>query len=61
MSSSFLHLAVGSRDLSQAEKKLMLLQAEQIHTMKTVFTNYDPVVILSENSYHFDTHLLLSL
>ena len=38
MSSKILHLAVGSRDLSQAEKKLLLLQAEKIHRMTIMFT-----------------------
>ena len=36
MSSSFLQLAVGSRDLSQAEKEITLCKAEQIHKMATV-------------------------
>ena len=33
MSFSFLQLAVGSRDLSQAEKEITLCKAEQIHKM----------------------------
>jgi hypothetical protein len=32
-----LHLIVESRDLSQAEKKILLFQAEQIHKMTTLF------------------------
>jgi hypothetical protein len=35
---SLLLLAHESRDLSKAEKKLLLLQAEQIHKMTTMFT-----------------------
>ena len=35
MSSSFLQLAVGSSDLSQAEKEITLCKAEQINKMKT--------------------------
>ena len=38
MCSSLLHLAVESRSLSQAEKKLLLLQAEKIHRMTILFT-----------------------
>ena len=38
MSFSFLQLAVGSRDLSQAEKEITLCKAEQIHEMTTIFT-----------------------
>ena len=41
MSSSFLQLAVGSRDLSQAEKEITLCKAEQIHKMTTIFTQND--------------------
>ena len=35
MSSSFLQLAVGSSDLTQAEKEITLCKAEQINKMKT--------------------------
>ena len=35
MSSKILQLTVGSRYLSQAEKELLFLQAEQIHKMTT--------------------------
>ena len=38
MSSSLLQLTPGSRDLSQTEKKILLLQAEQSHKMATIFT-----------------------
>ena len=38
MFSSFLQLAVGSSDLSQAEKEISLSKAEQIHKMSTIFT-----------------------
>jgi hypothetical protein len=42
MSSKILYLAVGSRDLSQTEKKKsLLLQAEQIHRMTISFTQND--------------------
>ena len=34
MSSSFLHLVVGSRDLSQAEKEITVCKADEIHKMK---------------------------
>ena len=42
-----------TRDLSQAEKKKMLLQAEQMHKMTSVSLKMPKVVILSENSCHF--------
>ena len=32
-----LFLAVGARDLSQAEKEIMPCKAEQIHTRTTIF------------------------
>jgi hypothetical protein len=35
-----LQLTVESRDLSQAVKKLLLLQAEQIHPMTTLFNQF---------------------
>ena len=38
---SFLQLAVGSRDLSQAEKEITLCKAEQIHKMTTILTQND--------------------
>ena len=38
MSSSFWLLAVGSRDLSQAEKEITACKADQIHKMTTIFT-----------------------
>ena len=37
MFSSFLQLAVESRDLSQAEKEITLLKAKQTHKMATFF------------------------
>ena len=43
---SLLYMAVESHDLPQAEKNLLLLQAEQIHKLTTLFTPNDPVVIL---------------
>ena len=41
MSSSFLLLAVGSSDLSQAENETIFGKAEQIHKMATYFTQND--------------------
>ena len=41
MSSSFWLLALGSRDLSQAEKEITASKAEQIQKMKTIFTQSD--------------------
>ena len=41
MSSSCLQLALGTRDLSQAEKETTLCKAEQIHKMETIFTRND--------------------
>ena len=41
MSSSFWLLAVGSRDLSQAEKKITVVKDEQIHKMPIIFTQND--------------------
>jgi hypothetical protein len=38
MSSSFWLLAVGSRDLSQAEKETTACKAEKTHKMITIFT-----------------------
>ena len=37
MCSDLLHLAPGSRDLTQTEDKLQLLQDEQIHNLKIIF------------------------
>ena len=42
-----------TRDLSQAEKKILLLQAEQSHKMATVFTFSEKVVTLSEKCCQF--------
>ena len=42
MSSSFWLLALGSRDLSQAEKEIIDCYAEQIHKMTTIFTQNGP-------------------
>ena len=39
MSSSFLRLAVGSLDLSQAEKEITVCKAEQVHKMTTQSKN----------------------
>ena len=41
MSFSFLQLAVGSRDLSQAEKEMTICKAEQIHKMTIIITQND--------------------
>ena len=41
MSSSFWLLAVGSRDLSPAEKKITACKAEQINKMTTIFSQND--------------------
>ena len=41
MSSSFWLLALGSRDLSQAEKERNSCKAEQINKMTTIFTQND--------------------
>jgi hypothetical protein len=41
MSSKILQLTVGSRELSQAEKKILLIKAEQIHKIATIFTQND--------------------
>ena len=38
MCSSLLHLAVESRDLSQAEKKITVVKDEQTHKMTIIFT-----------------------
>ena len=38
ISSSLLHLATGSRDFSQAEKKVTVVKPEQIHKMTILFT-----------------------
>ena len=41
MFSNFWLLAVGSRDLSQAEKEITACKVEQIHKMTTIFTQND--------------------
>ena len=41
MSSSFLLLAVGSRDSSQAEKEIVDSKAEQVHKMTIISTQND--------------------
>jgi hypothetical protein len=41
MSSGFLQLAVRSRDLSHAEKEIIVIKAEQIHKITTIFTEND--------------------
>ena len=51
MSSKILQLTVGSRDLFQAGKKLLLLQAEQIHRMTTIFIQNYPGL---KKSGHFE-------
>ena len=54
MSASFLHLAVGSRDLSQAEEEITVCKAEQIRQKDSSKWSWvKKVVILSENSCHF--------
>ena len=44
MFSSFLQLAVGSHDLSQAEKEISLFKAEQIQKMSTIFSQNDSIL-----------------
>ena len=52
--SSFWLLAVGSRDLSQAEKKVTVVKPEQIYKMAIFsYSKWSKVVIFSENSCHF--------
>ena len=41
-----------TRDLSQAEKKILLLQAEQSHKMATVFTH--TALVLGEKNCYFE-------
>ena len=41
MCSTLLQLAPGSYDLPQAEKRITVRKAEQIHKMTTVFTQND--------------------
>ena len=41
MFSNFWLLAVGSRDLSQAEKEITACKVEQIHKLTTIFTQKD--------------------
>ena len=41
MCSSLLQLAPGSRDLSQAEKKICVFTSLETHKMTTVFTQND--------------------
>ena len=56
MCSNLLHLAVESRDLSQAENKMAVARDEQIHKMTIIFTQnhgkQSKIYILSENSCH---------
>ena len=47
MCSSLLHLAVESRDLSQAQKKVTVIKPEKIHNIKSF-----SLKILSKNSCH---------
>ena len=44
MCSSLLQLAPGSRDLSQAEKKITVVKPEQTHKVTTIFTQNDNFV-----------------
>ena len=46
MCSSLLQLTPGSRDLTQAEKKIVLLQAEQSHKMTTIFTLVEKKIVI---------------
>ena len=41
MFSNFWLLAVGSRDISQAEKEITACKVEQIHKLTTIFTQKD--------------------
>ena len=43
---SLLLLAVETRDLYQAEKKILLLQAEQSHNMTTIFTLVEKKIVI---------------
>jgi hypothetical protein len=47
MCSSLLQLAPGSHDLSQAEKIITIIKAEQIHKMTLK-------IVLDEQSHHFE-------
>ena len=59
--SKFLQLTVGLRDLSQAEKKILLLQAEQLTKWQLFSQTFSTRTILSENSCHFVNLLTLQL
>ena len=45
MSSNFWLLALGSRDLSQADKETTACKAEQIHNMTNIFTQNDNLAL----------------
>ena len=62
MSSSFWLLALGSRDLSQAEKEIIDCYAEQINSQidKYFHLNRQPRTILSENICNFGNLLSLA-
>ena len=57
MSFSFLQLAVGSRDLSQAEKEITLCKAEQIHKMTTVIEMNNNICTVQSQSSTFESLL----
>ena len=59
MSSKILQLTVGSRDLSQAEKKILLLQAEQIHKIHSKWSWVEKKLSFCELLSLFQ-HLLFS-
>ena len=49
MLSKILQLALGPHDLTQAEEKKLLIQAEPIHKIHTKWSCVKKVAILSEN------------
>ena len=51
----FWELSHLKRDLSQAEKKINLLKAEQMHKMTSISLKIVKLVILNENRCHFVT------
>ena len=56
ISSSCWLLGVESHDFSHAKEERTACKADQIHTMKTIFTQNGPrlsLIVLSENSCHF--------
>ena len=63
MSSSLLQLAVGSHNLSQAEKKIIVVASWATHKMTLIFTqnnNFSPKTILCELTQLVTTVISLS-